>query len=79
MRDSGTPLRASVKQTLSVEPWRMVVPAYTSLQKALIPRVADLLSLGVLDRRLTNLPARLADLLNQPDALLTYQPNPVNV
>ena len=75
MRDSGTPLRASVKQTLSVEPWRMVVPAYTSLQKALIPRVADLLSLGVLDRRLTNLPARLADLLNQPDALLTYQPD----
>lgn len=75
MRDSGTPLRTSVKQTLSIEPWRAIVPAYTNLQKAMIPRVAELLSLGVLDRRLTSLPNRLADLLNQPDALLTWQPD----
>jgi hypothetical protein len=71
MRDSGTPLRQSIRGKKSSAPWRDVIPLYVNLQKDLTSHVDDLLTLGVTDRRLDKLPALFDELIaDEPSMLL---------
>jgi hypothetical protein len=70
MRDSGTPLRQFVRGEKSIDRWRDVVPLYVNLQKDLTSHVADLLTLGVTDRRLDKLPALFEELISDEPSML---------
>jgi hypothetical protein len=74
MRDSGIPLRMFIKAENSVARWREIMPLYVGLQKEMAPRAAEILSLGVLDRRLETLPAQFARLVADEPSLLVDQP-----
>lgn len=74
MRDAGQPLRNLIKESQSVEPWREVLPLFVSLQKSMMNRQADLLKLGVPDRRLIALPVLFKKLLEDKAAMLIDQP-----
>ncbi|MCB0139685.1 MAG: phosphotransferase [Caldilineaceae bacterium] len=73
MADSGPSLRSIIKQDRDLAHWRTVLHNYARLQKEVAPRAAELLQLGTLDRRLAQLPALLAQLLEDRDALLLDQ------
>ncbi|MEP7134192.1 MAG: phosphotransferase [Chloroflexota bacterium] len=70
MRDSGTPLRHYVRTDKSIERWQKVMPRYVNLQKDLTSHVDDLLALGVIDRRLTKLPALFETLIADEASML---------
>lgn len=69
MRDSGIPLRKYVRSVGDLTHWGKVLPAYAELQIALSDRVNELLSFGVLDRRLASLPDKFETLLNDRKAM----------
>lgn len=74
MRESGTPLRTFIQAEHSLARWREIMPLYVGLQKDLVPRVDEILSLGVLDRRLETLPAQFERLVADEASLLVDQP-----
>lgn len=74
MRDSGTPLRAFIKESRSIERWQAVLPLYIDLQKNLASHQTELLELGVFDRRLSRLPEMFAELVSDEPAMLLDQP-----
>lgn len=74
MRDGGVTLRSLVESVADFDHWRTILPHYAALQQAMIPHAADLLALGVLDRRLVTLPDQVAGLLENRAALLIDQP-----
>lgn len=74
MRASGVPLRTFIKADNSIERWREVLPLYVDLQKSLMMRQADLLALGMLDRRLERLPEFFDQLVAEESAMLLDQP-----
>jgi hypothetical protein len=55
--DFGASLRSIIKAERSIRHWHTVLPLYAGLQIELSSRTGELLSLGVLDRRLAVLPA----------------------
>lgn len=73
MRDSGTPLRVFIKAEQSLERWRDIMPLYVGLQKELMPRVRQILALGVLDRRLETLPDQFEQLVADEPCMLVDQ------
>jgi hypothetical protein len=74
MRDSGVPLRTFIKAEKSLARWQGILPLYVGLQKEMAPRAAEILALGVLDRRLETLPAQFARLIADEPSLLVDQP-----
>lgn len=74
MFDSGEPIRESIRTKGDLSHWDIVLPAYAELQIELSERVDELLSLGVLDRRLDGLPAQFARLLEDAEAMMFGQP-----
>jgi len=70
MRDSGTPLRHFVRTDKSIERWQAVMPLYVNLQKDLTSHIDELLSLGVMDRRLSKLPALFENLIADEESML---------
>jgi hypothetical protein len=77
MRESGTPLRKFIKAEQSVTRWREIMPLYVGLQKEMAPRAAEILHLGVLDRRLETLPAQFARLVADEPSMRVDQPESV--
>jgi hypothetical protein len=73
MRDAGTPLRHFVRTEKSIARWRDVLPLYVELQKAMAERTTHLLALGVMDRRLTQLPEMFENLIADETAMLLDQ------
>lgn len=73
MRDCGTPLRVFIKAEKSIERWRGILPLYVELQKEMMPRVRQILALGVLDRRLDNLPIQFELLVVDAPSMLVDQ------
>jgi thiamine kinase-like enzyme len=73
MRDAGTPLRHFVRTEKSIARWRDVLPLYVELQKAMAERTTHLLALGVMDRRLTQLPEMFENLIADEIAMLLDQ------
>ncbi|MFF3853532.1 aminoglycoside phosphotransferase family protein [Micromonospora sp. NPDC002575] len=68
--DGGETLRDAVARHRDPAVWERVLPRYAALQRAVAPRAGELLALGVPDHRPEAMPALLAGLLDDPDALL---------
>ena len=73
MRDAGVPLRSIIRSQQSVLAWKGILPGYIALQKKLSRQVPELLSLGVMDRRLARLPELFRNLLSDRAAMLLGQ------
>jgi len=70
MSDAGLPIRQFIRAEKSITLWQKVLPLYVSLQKDLTPHVDELLSLGMMDRRLKKLPALFEALIADEGAML---------
>jgi hypothetical protein len=74
MRDGGEQLRASIRPTQDVTPWKPVITRYAELQIELAKHVEEFIALGVPDCRLTALPSIYANLLADEASLMNDQP-----
>jgi len=77
MRASGTPLRTLIKAEKSIARWHEIVPLYVGLQKEMASRTGEILSLGILDRRLGTLPGQFERLVDDKLSLLVDQPESI--
>jgi len=73
MRDGGEQLRASIRPTQDIAPWNPVITRYAELQARLAEHSAEILALGIPDRRLAVLPALYTQLLADEASLLIDQ------
>ncbi len=73
--DLGATLRSLIKSTGDLHLWQQVLPLYAEVQIDLTSRLDELLKLGVLDRRLSQLPVQYEQLLSNTDALLLGHSN----
>ena len=63
MRDGGEQLRASIRPTKDIAPWKPVIKRYAEVQIGLAEHVTEMLSLRIPDHRLSALPALFHQLL----------------
>ncbi len=73
MRDGGEHLRASIRPTQDIKPWKPVITRYAELQIGLAEHVDEILALGIPDHRLTALPALYTELLADEVSLMIGQ------
>lgn len=73
MRDGGEQLRASIRPTQDIAPWEPVITRYAELQIKLAEHIAEILALGIPDRRPAALPALYTQLLTDEASLLIDQ------
>ncbi|HAV76046.1 MAG TPA: hypothetical protein DCX53_01695, partial [Anaerolineae bacterium] len=73
MRDSGEQLRASIRPTQDVTPWKPVITRFAELQIGLADHISEILALGIPDHRLTALPALYTKLLADEAGLMIDQ------
>jgi hypothetical protein len=73
MRDGGEPLRASIRPTQDIAPWRPVIARYAEVQTGLAEHITELLSLRIPDHRLSILPALFTQLLADEESLMIDQ------
>jgi hypothetical protein len=73
MRDAGEQLRASIRPTKDLGPWKPVIKRYAEVQIGLAEHVTELLSLRIPDHRLSMLPAFFAQLLAEETNFLIDQ------
>lgn len=73
MRDGGEQLRATIRPTQDVRPWRPVITRYAEVQIGLAGHVDEILALGIPDHRLAALPALYANLLADEASLMLDQ------
>jgi hypothetical protein len=64
--DAGPTLREVLDDDRRLEVWAAMLAAHAELQRAIAPKVAELLALGVPDVRVPALPGHLASLLEDP-------------
>ncbi len=70
MEDAGIPLRQYVREEKSFARWKGIMPLFVQLQKDLVPHAAELLALGIMDRRLDRLPELFESLISDEAAML---------
>lgn len=70
MSDSGEPLRTILQKKYQVNLAMKAIEHYATIQIGMISHVDELLTLGVLDWRLSTLPNLYLDLLTQKEALM---------
>jgi hypothetical protein len=63
MRDGGEQLRASIRPTKDISPWKTVIARYAEVQIGLADHVTEMLSLRLPDHRLSVLPRLFNQLL----------------
>ena len=73
MRDAGTPLRHFIRSEKSIARWKEVLPLYVEIQKQMAHHITHLLTLGVMDRRLAQLPGMFENLIADKSAMLLDQ------
>ena len=73
MRDGGEPLRASIRPTKDLAPWKPVIARYAEVQIGLAEHVTELLSLRLPDHRLSVLPGLFTQLLADEESLMIDQ------
>lgn len=73
MRDGGEPLRASIRPTRDLAPWKPVIARYAEVQIGLAEHVTELLSLRLPDHRLSVLPELFPQLLADEESLMIDQ------
>jgi hypothetical protein len=67
--DLGATLRSLVQSPADLFHWERILPLYAEVQIDLAERVDELLKLGILDRRLAELPTKYEQLLDDHDAI----------
>jgi hypothetical protein len=72
--DLGTTLRSLVQSPEDLIHWERILPIYAEVQIDLANRAEELLDLGVLDRRLAELPAKYEQLLSDHEAIRLGHP-----
>jgi hypothetical protein len=75
MRDGGTRLRELVQSPADLDHWAELLPRYAELQLALALHPDELVAAGVPDVRLTGLPGKLEQLLENDEATLLDRPH----
>jgi hypothetical protein len=73
MRDGGEQLRASIRPTKDITPWKPVIARYAEVQIGLADHVTELLSLRLPDHRLRVLPGLFRELLRDEESLMVDQ------
>ena len=73
MRDGGEQLRASIRPTQDIKPWKPVITRYAELQIGLVEHLSQILSLRIPDYRLATLPALYSKLLADEASLMIDQ------
>ena len=73
MRDGGEQLRASIRPTKDISPWKPVIARYAEVQIGLADHVTELLSLRLPDHRLSVLPVLFSELLKDEESLMIDQ------
>jgi hypothetical protein len=73
MRDGGEQLRASIRPTKDISPWKPVIKRYAEVQISLAEHVTEMLSLRIPDHRLSVLPALFNQLLANEDNFMIKQ------
>jgi hypothetical protein len=73
MRDGGEQLRASIRPTKDIAPWKPVIARYAEVQIGLAEHVTEMLSLRIPDHRLSVLPTLFAELLAEESIFLIDQ------
>jgi hypothetical protein len=73
MRDGGEQLRASIRPTKDIAPWKPVIAKYAELQIGLAEHVTEMLSLRLPDHRLVVLPALFNQLLAEEASMMIDQ------
>lgn len=79
LRDMGDTLRSTVHQVSDLAQWDEILRLYATIQMEMADRTELLLQAGALDRRLTTLPAQLAALLADDDAVQLNLPEGLSV
>ena len=74
MHDSGVPLREFIRAEKSLTRWRDILVLFSGLQQEMSAHSAEILTLGIFDRRLARLPGLFADLVSNREAMLIGQP-----
>jgi hypothetical protein len=74
MRDAGPRIRDVLATGGDYRVWYRALADYADMQIALAPRAAELLAMGVPDRRLSRLPALYEAMLEADDLLMIDQP-----
>jgi hypothetical protein len=75
MSDAGATLRSQVKSVADLSHWYALLPLYADLQIEMASRVPELLALGALDRRLSELPGQVERLLEDTPMLCIGEPD----
>jgi hypothetical protein len=70
MRDGGGQLRASIRPTKDLAPWRPVIARYAEVQIGLAEHITEMLSLRLPDHRLVVLPKLYSQLLTDEESLM---------
>jgi hypothetical protein len=73
MRDGGEQLRASIRPSQDITPWKPVIGRYAEVQVGLAQHVTEMLSLRVPDQRLNMLPALFIELLTDEESFMLDQ------
>ena len=73
MRDGGEQLRASIRSTKDIKPWKQVITRYAELQIGFAEHIDEILALGIPDHRLTSLPPLFSRLLMDEESLMIGQ------
>jgi hypothetical protein len=76
--DLGATLRSLVQSPADLFHWERILPLYADVQIDLASRVDELLKLGILDRRLAELPTKYEQLLDDHDAIRLGLPDGVS-
>ena len=73
MRDGGEQLRASIRPTKVIAPWKPVIARYAEVQVGLAEHITELLSLRLPDHRLSVLPQLFDEVLADEESLMLDQ------
>jgi len=73
MRDGGEQLRSLIRPTKDIKVWEPIILRYAELQIGLSKHVDEILSTGISDHRLVNLPSLYAGLLADEESLMLGQ------
>lgn len=74
LADAGEPIRAHIRATRDPEPYQTMLVAFARFQRALVPRMEQLVATGCPDRRLNRLPGLFTGILQDADTLRVGRP-----
>ena len=70
VRDSGEPLRSTIRSTQNIQPWEPVITRYAGLQINMADHISEVLDMGVPDHRLEILPSLFSQLMGDEGSMM---------